>query len=307
MMSAAARAPSRNARAIWGVIAAVIALDAAGLAHCGIRLALPGLLRVGGAMLAFTALGFVYERWRPEERLAELARSATRLLAVFAAMGVFSYLVATTDLPVDDALLARADRALGLDWLAWFAVVQQHPMFHALLHVAYFTALLQIAIITVYLGLTGQPERNSELLWTMMISLLIIVPLSGLLPAFSATVYYGVPGLRDHMADLVALRSGRFAELDLARLQGLITFPSFHTTLGILFPYALRRRPVALAIGLLVNGAMLASVPTEGSHYFVDMMGGAAVAVIAIVAATAIEARLARRPAPAVLAVADAD
>jgi hypothetical protein len=190
--------------------------------------------------------------------------------------------------------------------MGWFAFVQRHPMLHALLHFAYLTALMQIAIITAWLSLTGQAERNSELLWTMMISLIIIVPVSGFLPALSATVYYGVPGMADHMPDLVALRSGHLAVLDLPRLQGLISFPSFHTTLGILFPYVLRRHRLALLIGVLLNAAMLAAVPTEGSHYLVDMIGGAAVAAIAIMAAAGIAARLARRPLPAALA-ADAD
>ena len=299
--------PSRDAQAKWAVIAALVAVDAAGLIHCGIGLAPAGLLRVGGAMLAFAALGVVYERWRPEERLAELARSAVRLLAFFAAIGVFSYLVATSDLPLADDLFARADRALGFDWLSWCDVVQQRPLLHVLLHVAYLAALPQIAIVTVYLSLTGQPERNREFLWLLMISLLIIVPISGLLPAFNASVYYDAPGFLAHMPDFVALRTGRFTELDLSRLQGLISFPSFHTTLGLVFPYALRRRRGPLLIAALVNGAMIAAVPTEGGHYLVDVLAGAAVAAVAMAGAAAIEAWLARPALPAALAAADAD
>ena len=170
---------SLNAGAKAGVLAALIALDAAGLVHCGILLAWSGLARVGGAVLVFLALGLFYQRWRPEERLADLAHSAARLLVFFAAMGVLSYLVATTGLPVADDLLARGDRALGLDWPGWFAFVQRHPVLAALAPLAYMSALPQIAIITSYLGLTGQRRRNSELFWTLTISLLIIVPVSG--------------------------------------------------------------------------------------------------------------------------------
>lgn len=298
---------SREACALWGVIAALAALDAAGLAHYGIRLALPGLLRLAGALSVFAALALVYERWRPDERLAEMAWSAMRLFAFFAAIGILSYLVSISPVPVVDDLLAGADRALGLDWMSWFTIVQRRPALHRLLHLAYISALPQIAIITIYHSLAGRPERNSEFLWTTMISLLIIVPISGLLPAFNASIYYGVAGFRDHLPDFVALRTGRFGELDLSRLQGLISFPSFHTTLGLLLTYALRGRLALLAVALVVNGMLLAAVPTEGGHYFVDMIAGAAVAVIAIIAAAALQARLARRAAPAVLATADAD
>ena len=298
---------SLSARIQWGVIAALVALDAAGLFHCGIHLAWQGLIRVVGAMLIFTALGLFYERWRPDERLSDLAWSGVRLLAFFAAMGVMSYLVAATDLPLVDDRLAAADRALGLDWLGWFAFVQHHPVFHGFLHAAYLTALPQIALITTYLGLAGRPERNSEFLWLMIVSTAIIVPISGLLPAFSASVYFGVPGFVEHMPDFVALRTGRFTELDLSRLQGLVSFPSFHTSLGVLFSYVLRGRRIPLLIALLVNGALIAAVPTEGGHYFVDVLAGAAVAVVAMVATAAIEARLAGRQASARLAAADAD
>jgi membrane-associated phospholipid phosphatase len=220
-------------------------------------------------------------------------------------MGVLSYLVATTGLPVADDLLARGDRVLGLDWPGWFAFVQQRPVLERVLHLAYMSALPQIAIITSYLGLTGQRRGNSEFFWTLTISLLIIIPISGLLPAFSAVVYYGVPGFRDHMADFVALRVGRFDQLDLSRLQGLISFPSFHTTLAVLFPYVVRRRRVALLIAALVNGAMIVAIPTEGSHYFVDVLAGAAVAALAIAATARIEALLERRRPQPVLAAAE--
>jgi len=292
-----------NAWAKEGVIAALVALDAAGLAHCGIGLASSGLIRVGGAVLMFGALGFFYVRWRPEERLADLAHSAARLLVFFAAMGVLSYLVATTGIPVADDLLARADRALGFDWLGWFAFVQQRPTLHLVLHLAYMSALPQIAVVTTYLALTGQRRRNSELFWTLTLSLLLIIPLSGLLPAFNASVYYDVPGFRQHMPDFVALRTGRFDQLDLSRLEGLISFPSFHTTLAVLFPYVARGRSVAALMTALVNGAMIVAIPTEGSHYFVDVLAGAIIAVAAIIATARIEALLERRtPQPALAA-----
>jgi membrane-associated phospholipid phosphatase len=76
-------------------------------------------------------------------------------------------------------------------------------------------------------------------------------------------------------------------------MEGLITFPSFHTTLAVLFVAALRKHRLALVIGGVVNGSMLLSIPSEGGHYLVDVFAGALVAVLAIVAAARIERRLA--------------
>ena len=68
-------------------------------------------------------------------------------------------------------------------------------------------------------------------------------------------------------------------------LEGLITFPSFHTTNAILFAWTLWPvRYLRLPI-LVLNGLMVASTPTAGSHYFIDIVGGMAVAFLAIVAA----------------------
>jgi len=94
------------------------------------------------------------------------------------------------------------------------------------------------------------------------------------------------------MPDFTALRNGTMREISLARMEGLITFPSFHTTLAVLFVAALRRHRLALAIGAVVNGLMLLSIPSEGGHYLVDVIAGAMVAAVAIQMAARIEARL---------------
>jgi membrane-associated phospholipid phosphatase len=93
------------------------------------------------------------------------------------------------------------------------------------------------------------------------------------------------PGTYTHVHTLEALRSGAMSVVRLDDLEGLITFPSFHTANAILFAWALwsvhyLRLPV-----LALNVLMVASTPTAGSHYFIDILGGTAVALLAIVAA----------------------
>ena len=93
--------------------------------------------------------------------------------------------------------------------------------------------------------------------------------------------------------DFFAMRNGTLHALDLARLAGLVNFPSFHTTLAIVFVYAVRRRSRPLTIAAALNVVMIVSVLTEGGHYLVDVIAGAAVAAGAIFAAARIEAALA--------------
>ena len=65
-------------------------------------------------------------------------------------------------------------------------------------------------------------------------------------------------------------------------LEGLITFPSFHTAVAILFAWALWRTPVAWVFGVILNGLMILATPLAGSHYVIDLVGGTVVAMVAI-------------------------
>lgn len=288
---------SLSARARWLVIFLIAVLDGLGLAHFGLRLSLVGFASGAGALLVFGAIAGIYTRWRPDERIVELAHAAAQLIALFAATGTLSYVVTAADLPLANAAVVAADRLLGFDWLGWLGFVQRHPALVFVLQLAYPTALVQMVLIACYLSLGGQLERSRELIWTIMLSLLVIVPLSGLLPVESAWLHYGVEGSFDagSVADFDRLRAGQLHDLDLRKLQGIISFPSFHTALGVLFTYVVRQRRRVLVPIALLNAVMLLSVPTEGGHYLVDVIAGAAVAVAAIWAAAKIEAML-RRP-----------
>lgn len=290
---------SITVQARWLVIAAVVAADAVGLRHLGMRLVPSGLVGLGLALTLCAAIALFYTRWRPDERLADLAHLVAQLFAFFAAAGVFSYILMAASAPVppvDDAL-TRADLALGFDWRLWFLWTQAHPLLGTVFQLVYMSALPQIAIITLYLSLTGQRECGSEFLWTIMLSLLIIIPLSALFPAMSAFAYHQM-GLEkaSFLHDLAGLRRGEIHEIDLARMQGVIAFPSFHTTLAVLFVYVLRKRRAPFVIAALVNGLMLLSIPSEGGHYLMDVIAGAVTTFVAILATRWLERLFNRLP-----------
>jgi hypothetical protein len=292
---------SRSERARWLVIAFVAAFDALGLWRCGIALGVSGVARVAAVLLLLGSLAFIYSRWRPNARILDLAHSAAQIITLFAVGGLLSYLVTTTDLPLVDNELAFADRLVGFDWPAWLAWVWGHPALRQLLYLAYFSATPQIVAITIYLALSGQRERNAEFVWTMLLSILAVVIVSACLPAVGALVYYHATDFvwPAHLADFTALREGRLHSLDLMRLEGLITFPSFHTTLGLLFVYVLRGRLGLFVPAALLNAAMILAVPIEGGHYLMDVIAGTAVALAAIWATAHLGQALESRPRPA--------
>ena len=275
----------------------MVILDGIGLAHDGMRLAPIGLASGAGALVVFGVLAAIYTYWRPDERVVDLAQCAAQLIALFAVAGCFSYVVTATNLPLANNAVAAADGALGFDWLRWFGWVERHPALRLVLQLAYPSAIAQMVLIACYLTLSGQPERSRELIWTIMLSLLVIVPLSGLLPVESAWLYYDVGRFFDvaSIVDFDRLRAGQLHDLDLRQLQGIISFPSFHTCLGLLFTYVVRRRRRVLLPVALLNAVMILSVPTEGGHFLVDVIAGAVVAAAAIWLTAQIEAMLGRR------------
>jgi membrane-associated phospholipid phosphatase len=287
---------SPSARAKWLVIAVIVILDGIGLARFGMHLSWAGLERGSGALVLLVGMAGFYTYRRPNERIADIAHTMALIVAFFAATAISSYLVAATNLPLVDAELAAADRALGFDWPTLLAWVRAHPTVWLVLDVAYRSAIPQLVAIALYLAFTGQPERNSELLWTMMLSLFVIVPVSALLPAGGAWVQYDAMRYANvaQVRDFLALRSGALHELDLPRLEGLINFPSFHTVLGVIFIYVLRRHRILCAAAGLLNAVMIASVLTEGGHYLVDVISGVAVAMGAIWVTARLESALAR-------------
>jgi membrane-associated phospholipid phosphatase len=279
------------------VVLAIVAVDALGLAYLGIDLSLAGLERSGGAVAVLAGTAGFYTYKRPNDRIVDGTHTMAMLLAFFAATAVFNYLVTSTAFPLVDAELAAADRALGFDWPAWLVWVHAHPRLWLVLQLAYASAIPQLLAIALYLAFTGRTERNSELLWAMMLSLFVIVPVSTLLPAAGAWVQYDALrfGNAAQVQDFMAMRAGTLHELDLTKLEGLINFPSFHTTLAVLFAYAMRGRGALFAAAILLNAVMIVSVVTEGGHYLVDVISGAAIAAAALWATARLEAALARR------------
>ena len=279
----------------WLVVAALVVLDAGGLAYLGIDLNLAGLGRVGCAVLFLGAIAAFYTYVRPNDRIVDATHTIGFLLAFFAATAVFNYLLTATALPLRDDAFAAADRAVGFDWPAWFSWVHAHSAFWLVLQFAYDSAIPQMLGVTLYLAFTGHPERNRELLGAMMLSLAVIVPVATLWPAAGAWVQYDALefGNRLQVQDFLAMRDGTFRDIDLTKLQGLINFPSFHTTLGILYAYALRGRGALFGVALALNVVMVVSVLTEGGHYLVDLISGAAIPVAVLWITARLERRLA--------------
>jgi hypothetical protein len=249
------------------------------------------------AVLAAALLG-LGQLTRRTGRLSWLGRVAewTLLWLIFSVAGaILTYAAATRGGALRDQQLAALDRALGFDWNDWVAFVNSIPAFKTVLWACYNSLFAQIMLSVAWFTWVGWPQRNAELLADATLALLLTTAIFCLFPAFGPGV--GVPGFElAYLDDLTGLRNGTLPSLDVMLLKGVITFPSFHAVLAVLFVWA-HRGSISLVPAAALNAGMLLGIPSEGGHYLVDIVGGFAVAAVTIVALRAWP-----QPAPALAA-----
>lgn len=224
--------------------------------------------------LGLLSIASIYSLLRPNQTIAEFAAYAATW-TIFTAVGcILTYVAATHAGPYRDHLLMRIDRTLGFDSVAWADWLHAMPGVTALLHAAYMSLPLQMIGSAAVFAAKAR-DRNEELFVCALLALLLTTLLSAVIPAVG-------PWLPPYYPHLAMLRSGVASSFRMGGLQGIVSFPSFHTVLAVLFVYSHRGIASTFLPIAILNGLMLVSIPSEGGHYLADMVGGLVVAIIAI-------------------------
>ena len=191
--------------------------------------------------------------------------------------------------PLADGWLSRADRWLGFDWLAYYQF--SRPYFDVL-RVAYQSFLwLPAALVILGLAIEHQHSRVWQFVTAAMFALVIAIAIFPFAPAASPNCNLSGyrPGTRRGRQVvrpiMTALRDGSVRTIELHHIAGMVSFPSYHTVAAVQLAWAAwssrwLRWPVAL-----VCGGMALAIPTFGDHYLIDMVGGAILAIAAILIA----------------------
>jgi len=270
----------RQVLVIWTAVTLLSVIDLLLCHRLGLRFHDSSRLALAGGVTAGIALFYQISR-----RSTRLARAAhwTLLWLIFVNAGtVLIYIAATRGGRPYDTTLAAIDAALGFDWTAWCNFLAPHRNLRFVLWLSYLSLFPQILISIFWFSCRDLDYYNYELLLNNIVSLLITSAIFLLFPAIG----HREPGRELEVQVLLALRGGGPLSFDLSQLQGLISFPSYHTVLAALLTYAHRRSRLLVPIAL-VNGVMLFSIPSYGGHYLIDIIAGAAVALLAISATAA--------------------
>lgn len=269
---------------------ALLVLAAAGLRHItGLEFHEAATPIGGSVMIGLVALAYGISG--RSVILSNMAHWAMLWIIFSLSAGIISYAVVALGGPTYDAEFAALDAALGFSWPKWYDFVTGYPALRFALAVAYTTLLPQILFAILYFGLTNQNHRNREFFSAVVIAFAITIVISWRFPALGALPYFGHAdeAQRFYFDDFRSLRSHRGHDYSLMKLKGLITLPSFHTVLAILFTYVQRGPGLLPRFIAIVNACVLVSIPVGGGHYLSDMIAGGGVAIVTIMAVRLLE------------------
>jgi hypothetical protein len=292
---------------IWALVAAVAGLELLAVAFDGFSLVLRSYAAPGATCLLLMLAARYYGGRRNDANLASALEGTAQLAAFAAVAAPLSYVAASVGLPMHDAAFDAIDRALGFDWKALLTVMRRWPDFHLAMRAIYLSLTLQMTAVVLLLGFTGRLAWLRVYTLAFFLAALVTIAVSAVLPAEGVWLHYGlhsanpaiVPVSSSSWPVFLGLRDGTFRQVMAVGAEGIITFPSLHAALAVILIAAFWPVPVARWISGVLNTLMLAATPIDGSHYFIDILAGIAVGVLAIFAARALVARLAGTPAAA--------
>jgi hypothetical protein len=180
--------------------------------------------------------------------------------------------------PLQDAALSRADAAIGFDWLSWANFITAHPLLLRVTNWSYSSYAWQPLVIIPLLAILKPRKGNPELFLSLLLAMALTLIITTFVPAIGPA---DALGFRPAPAPVIrALHASPTAQA--LKYTGVVTFPSFHTIMAILFTFACRGIRFLFPAALCLNVTMLISVPHSGDHYLVDMIAGTIVALTAI-------------------------
>ncbi|MBR0841387.1 phosphatase PAP2 family protein [Bradyrhizobium liaoningense] len=235
-------------------------------------------------------MSWFYAAIRRDAALAAALIGAAQIIA-FAAVGApLSYVAASAAFPLWDSDLAALDQRLGFDWMAWLATMNAAPLLHRILAAAYASFAVQATAVVVVLAAAGHALRLRIFMLSFVLTTLLTIGVSTLMPAQGVWGHLHlsaidspaiVPITRDlPLPVFFGLRDGSFRHLVAEGAEGIISFPSLHAALGLLFLLALWPVRYVGWIAVLLNVAMIAATPVDGSHYFSDVAAGLTIALL---------------------------
>jgi hypothetical protein len=249
-------------------------------------------------------LGQFYRRLAGREAAAAGLTAFGLLLFGSQALVLFNSMLLPYRFHGMDQFLAGIDAAMGFVWADYVIAMSACPAFCAFLKIVYGSTFAQIVLALILLSFAGRPEDVRKLTLANFSGGMIVICVWSLFPSSTPVAFQPLP---PEVAAIVDLKLDREYGLKLVQLSyegitrftpgqklGMVGFPSFHTVMALLVViYAGKVRFMRFPL-LFWNIFMLLAIPLHGAHNLIDVIGGFAVAGLAVW----ITGRIASNPAP---------
>src|SRR5439155_17733620 len=178
--------------------------------------------------------------------------------------------------PLRVARLAAIDEALNFDWQGFLALSNSSVVLSQILVWAYKSSALQLLLLYIFLGVTGRKNRLAESFALVAVTALLTAVVNLIVPAAGAYEFYAPhrqifsnfaqdAGMW-HYKLLLSLRNEPVPVLDFANAVGLVTFPSFHTTLAIVMAYGVRDVSYLRFAAPCLRAVVIVAALPQGGH-----------------------------------------
>lgn len=210
------------------------------------------------------------------------------ILMIFLSFGV-----AVLSFPFADQTLAGWDAAIGLDVRPLLLSVRDDPTGTYVLGLVYRSFLFQPTVILAMLFITDRALMAWRFVtaWTLSMAAAYV----GLFfaPAVDSYRHFGfTPADFPHLSNrtpwhtaevLTSIKADGLRHMSAGMLDGFVTIPSFHAVAAVLLTWAAWPNRVLRWPILALNVAMIPATIVIGAHYFVDVIAGVGVAVVALI------------------------
>lgn len=284
----------------WFGLGAIAAIDAIWAAHIGFHLVVTlrdGLL-LGGALGVTVVIRIFTRRTAFGAKAGMMAEFFSLTAAATLVFGVLSYLCVASSGPLVDGALLAADRVLGFDWQAGFLIVRAHPILEEVLRFAYDSLVYQGLYFCVLMALMDRKRTLRDMFWVVFVSGLLTSAGTLLFPALGPYKIFAYIPKDSFVPEIEHLKSGHDLTFALARMTGVVSFPSFHTAMALAYAWGFRRCGAISWMMLGLNALMLSAIPWFGGHYLVDMLAGAAVMITSLAIIKLVPRLWMLRPSP---------
>jgi membrane-associated phospholipid phosphatase len=254
-----------------------------------------GVTAAIAAFLGLTAYLYAFAKADlADPKLIFALGTISQILLVTAIVGPLSYVAGATNWPLQDSTFLAIDRALGMDPEPIARFVNDHRWLARCLESGYGLIKWPLLGIPIILTMSLRLLRLQQFTLSLSLALAITIAISALVPAIGT--YYGLnvspssfPSVNTlyaaQLRDILALREGSLRHLELYKLAGIVSFPSFHAASAVLYMWALWPVRSIGGIAVALNMLMIAATPVIGAHYMIDIIGGVVLAAISILLA----------------------